>query len=502
MILSFGDAGAQFRINVDNLTEQQVGNLPDTRPEDLASTYNQLNASLIYNSFTVGLRGEFFNSSYSQNGYKTFPLTQRYVHWQGGPFEVTAGNFYGILGRGLTFRAFELTGVINEDFVFRRRYALSRDTDGVLVRSTIGRIEFTALQGRPLMVDFPPGNSDLQQRGEEVKGGETKLHLTSSSYVGGTYLSMHNLKVDLSSAYAGFDFNPLTKRLGYESLYMDIYGEYALANGEFSNLWSFNKNHSYSAYLTSNILVGNLGLSAEFKDYYNYLFRVNDPPSLIREHSWILLNRSTHVLLTTGERGWQFEASYNLPGNHLLTTNYSKAQVSSFFGDQLYYEYFAQLDVHHGDQVTVKYFGDYAKDISQQEKDRITLGALADFIWTDTRSVRLSYEWQRLYRLFSITRPQFTNMFGSAALYIAPNLSVGISVERSTDFLETDNADTPEFELDSKYWLGVFAGYQFLNRFNASLFAGTRRGGPACTAGTCYEVLDFRGMELRLTTRL
>jgi hypothetical protein len=33
-----------------------------------------------------------------------------------------------------------------------------------------------------------------------------------------------------------------------------------------------------------------------------------------------------------------------------------------------------------------------------------------------------------------------------------------------------------------------------------SMFAGKRRGGPACTSGICYEVLDFEGIEIRLKT--
>ena len=37
--------------------------------------------------------------------------------------------------------------------------------------------------------------------------------------------------------------------------------------------------------------------------------------------------------------------------------------------------------------------------------------------------------------------------------------------------------------------------------FEATLFYGKRRGGLACTAGTCYKVEPFKGTELRLTAR-
>ena len=93
-------------------------------------------------------------------------------------------------------------------------------------------------------------------------------------------------------------------------------------------------------------------------------------------------------------------------------------------------------------------------------------------------------------------------MLWNAALYFSPDWSVGVTVERSTDFLETDNPDTPDWETATAYWVGGFLGYHFLEKYDLSLFAGSRRGGPACTAGTCYEVLPFRGVEVRLTSRL
>ena len=41
------------------------------------------------------------------------------------------------------------------------------------------------------------------------------------------------------------------------------------------------------------------------------------------------------------------------------------------------------------------------------------------------------------------------------------------------------------------------------NRKNTiQLFAGKRRGGPACTSGICYEVLDFKGAEIKWLIRI
>jgi hypothetical protein len=493
-------ADSDVRINFYNLLEEQVGNLPDTDPVDLASTYNQLNLGLIYRDIELGLRGEFFNSSYPQDGYAAFPFTQRYARWHGDGWEATAGNFYAILGRGLTFRAFELSGVINEDHSYRRRYALSRDVDGVYFRGGPDRAEVTLLHGRPLVNDFPPGNGDLNQRGPEVTGGQIKLRLNSSLSAGATHLSRYRFENDLSSVFVEFNPAPILERLGLGALFVDFYGERAVAGRDIAS--PLGSSDARASYMMSNIIYGDFGLSVEYKDYRNFLLGINDPPSLIRENYWTLLNRSTHVLRADGETGWQFELLYNLPGDHLLTANYSTAKVDDLLGAQRYYQYFAQLDVRHHDRLSARYFVDFGEDISRQEVDRITLGVSSEIIWTDTRSLRLEYQWQRLDRMFSVRRPRFSNNLVSASLYVAPHFSLGIIMERSTDFTETDNPDTAAEELAAAWWVGGFLGYHFLDRFDINLFAGTRRGGPACTAGTCYEKLPFRGMEVRLSSRI
>lgn len=52
-----------------------------------------------------------------------------------------------------------------------------------------------------------------------------------------------------------------------------------------------------------------------------------------------------------------------------------------------------------------------------------------------------------------------------------------------------------------KYWLGTNLKYQVNNANSLVLFGGQRRGGPACNAGICYEVLDFKGVEIRWNYR-
>ena len=76
-------------------------------------------------------------------------------------------------------------------------------------------------------------------------------------------------------------------------------------------------------------------------------------------------------------------------------------------------------------------------------------------------------------------------------------LSLSVTWEVSTDPFQTDNISTFEVEKRARHWAGMDARYKFNPHHSLALFAGQRRGGPACTSGICYEVLDFQGVELR-----
>jgi hypothetical protein len=78
---------------------------------------------------------------------------------------------------------------------------------------------------------------------------------------------------------------------------------------------------------------------------------------------------------------------------------------------------------------------------------------------------------------------------------------VSLIFEATDDLLLTDNPNSFEVEEDVRTWLGGNVRYKINQSHTLDVFAGKRRGGPACTSGICYEILDFEGVELRFTTR-
>jgi hypothetical protein len=244
------------------------------------------------------------------------------------------------------------------------------------------------------------------------------------------------------------------------------------------------------------------GVSAEYKKYNNFLLGAgyNDPPSLVKEHPYAVLNRTTHILNVVNEEGLQFEVFYRFGGGSLLTANATRA-INRFSSRFDFFEYFLEAVVPLNHETTTKLFVDYAADESRLEEDRYSIGGYVERLLSGRWSVSADLEAQKFTLLLGDGFDVRNYVFG-VTVSNSTRYSIGLIAERSTDPFLTDNPRTPEVaETDARTWLGASLAYRPNRNHSVSLFSGTRRGGPACTSGICYEVLDFRGAELRVTTR-
>ena len=105
------------------------------------------------------------------------------------------------------------------------------------------------------------------------------------------------------------------------------YVEYAQEDRTFGQWWAFAHadRTPHALYAGTNLLWGPVTLSLEWKDYAQFRLGTNDPPSLIREHTAVLLNRHTHVLLAQREEGYQAELSWLFRDWATLVLNRSRA---------------------------------------------------------------------------------------------------------------------------------------------------------------------------------
>lgn len=488
---------------VSNLAEYQLGNLPHTDPPTLTTLYDQLNVDYYYQNILLGLRLESFRAS--ELDRKFFEVTQKYMEAQTDHLSLRIGNFYAILGRGIVLRAFELPGVVLEDQVYRRRYSFSRDLEGVLLKGMWRKSEFTLLRGEPLDSSLPPGVENLERRQGLVEGGELRLRPWNWLTLGGTYVRLNKNEghQEVASAFWGGSLRSLVEILKVKDMDLDFYGEYAQVQGELSSFLSLEADQPHALYLSFNFLFRNLGLSIEYKDYQSFDLGINDPPYLVKEHNLTLLNRSTHILLPQNERGYQIEGNYKISSYANAVFNVSRAVNDLLGRETKFEERYGEILMNFKPNVSTTLFYDHGKDEFDFIKDRDTWGSTVEWQPDYAYGLKLDFQCQRVTRSFTSDKEEvFRNHFLSLSFSKSPQVIFSLIGEKSTDPFETDDKETVDIlEDDPEYWLGVNVNYQISVEHELNLFYGDRRGGPACNAGTCYEVLPFEGLEMRLVSR-
>lgn len=492
------------QLNVSLLSEYQLGNLPETQPENLSSLYSQLNLQYRQNSSSVGLRYESFQSSRNGRSYEHF--AQRYFEWQQGAFRVRVGNYYTTLGRGLLLRAFELPNVIFEQRQFRRRYGYYRDLDGLLIEGTWSRFEFKLLHGQPLNNIFPPQLEGFSRRTGNVQGGQIVFRPTGWLMLGNAFARTNfkdRKQQEMNSVFTTLSFSKMLRRAGLKRASLKLYAEHARANASIDNFFSTSAKDPHATFIGLNFSYKKIGFMAEYKDYQKFENNINLPPIAYMEHSYYLLNRATHELMSDYEKGYQVEINFRPTERILLLANTSFARNELSFAAFEFAEHFLEATIYWTDFLTSKTFYDWAKEEIKGEHARRTGGADVEWSFYGSYALTAEFQQQSIERRFGPTfRENFNNTYATLTLSRAPHVSLSLVINRSTDPAETDDPHTPlQVESEAKYWLGLVGAYQINMANEISAFYGSRRGGLVCTSGTCYEVLPFKGLEVRWIAR-
>jgi len=354
------------------------------------------------------------------------------------------------------------------------RYGFYKDLQGLAASYTKDNFKIKLLRGKVLAVDLPPTLDNSDRRPDLVEGAETNYTIKGQT-LGLAY--MRHTNGGISSNYATAYLDGYFKSISY-------YAEYALG-----------RNDATAAYASLNFYSGSFGMSLEYKKYENFLIGtgINDPPTLVKEHSSRLLNRSTHVPVLTNESGYQAEISYQFENSGLISFNHSRAsnQITddiSFTFQEFYLDYEIYLDKGwYG-----KLFTDYSIDPFNAENHRYTSGLIMEKE-IGAITTGLDLEMQKVIRDYG-EEERFSNIYTAVKVSRGSKIGLSLIMELSSDpFLTEDGKDIIKYP-------GIVLSYYPVESTIISLFAGKRRGGPACNSGVCYDVLDFEGIELRITT--
>ncbi|MGR3810062.1 DUF6029 family protein [Jiulongibacter sp. NS-SX5] len=466
---------AQFSGN--SIAETQLGQLPND-VNNIATFYARTALNYRLKSFrSSGTLEQFYSP---RDGSTYFRLSQMTLQYKKRPFDLKIGNFYETIGRGSLVRSFEIPGAILEDLSYRSRHYFNRNILGLSAKYRYKGLTTKLIVGSPLNYVLPPTLGREVRRTDKIAALYADYNFKQQT-VGAAFMRHFN-----DIAQGNYFMTTASGNIGGSLSY---YTEFA-KNVSGYDLSDFSRAVPYVFYGGLNFAAGSFGISAEYKNYNNFSIGsgINEPPALVKEHTSRVLNRSTHVLQPLNESGYQIEAFYTFPNLSSLTFNNTLA-INDFGNKTAFREYYLEYDFTAVEKHDVKLFADYANDPFKSQKNRISTGLYMDWKLSENYALNTNYEFQR----FSREEQNFENHVLVAGLSYKLKFVGSLVAETSNDSFIVDDG--------TKFWLGVNLKYQLNRSHNIQLFAGERRGGPACNAGVCYEVLDFKGLEIRLTNR-
>jgi hypothetical protein len=297
---------------------------------------------------------------------------------------------------------------------------------GANIKVKIKKFELSMLRGEVLDVTLPPTIDDRDQRRPDLVeaidlGYRFGKHKVATRYMRHTTDDQLNPGSNLKGHYFGLNYE------GIIAKNFSIYTEGAKKLDSDIPVFSFSNDAGYGGYIGLNYTNLNFGFSAEYKNYHNFSLGtgINDPPTLVKEHSYRTLNRSTHVPVLNDESGYQFEAFYRTQSGGLFTFNTSLASNQIAEGNEpVFKEYFGEYQFYIKEKAFMKVFADYAQDPFVNEYHRYTSGSYVDLMH-DKLTSTLEFEWQLINR-DNGTETIFSNWYTSYTISKASKYSATI----------------------------------------------------------------------------
>lgn len=455
--------------------EIQYGEIPGADLKSFPSIYDRTTIAYRKSGIKASITVEQFHSEYSDRNY--INLAQGLLQYKKKNWDIKLGNIYETIGRGSLLRAFEIKGAIIEELGVRSRQYFHRDFLGASIKYKTKKFTIQAIRADALNI-LAPTFSREDRRVDLV----TSLSLTYN------FLKKHKLGVNAMN-----HGNPNGSSNNFGSVLFEgpISGPFNYyvewANG-------LSQTDRYAVYGGVTGLIGNVSINLELKSYRDFIIGsgINEPPALIQDQTYRVLNRTTHVSNPLNEDGYQIDLSYTLKNGMIMVFNHALARNKVGTTNFVYREFFFELNTSFAKNIDSKIFIDFTEDPFKDQDNRLSLGFYNTILVSKKLNLINEIEVQR----FDRTGHRVSNQSILIGLNIASKYTVSLLYENSNDpFL------TVEPDQIRRSFLGLNASIKPNYKNSIQLFVGERQGGPACSSGVCYEILDFKGIETRWTTR-
>lgn len=480
---------------------------------------NWLDVELSKGQFTIGFRIEATDPSEYEE--KITDITKKYIRFSKDNLTLTAGDFYGIFGRGMVLDLREEKANFLDSRVFGGKAEYEHDY-----------FMFQALGGKSHYKyenDFDPTNQTVEAFDNSLLGADGQIYLSDifesnniSYSVGGSYLFMEGYEDTPSNQYLYDEMYIKKTEIGgvnfsasYEGF--DFYNEYAVKTtfrDPVKRGWANYTSLSYGA--------KGFALTLEYKDYYRFGANPNllespftpyqNPAQVVIDHTSHLLKTIPHVVNANDEVG--IMAQFRTTAIDNVVYNAIFAVSSLHDGDSPapsmdekflpYYDFWNDISYDFGVVNAIAGAGFYHDSPQSKNQEYILDETDPELVYNDERvtgmleleyeidddsSIKVAGEYQTVTHRVQGEDEEWEDMYGSIEYSYPEYGYINMSMITTTE-------DVPEDTPDN--WFGIEGGYNISDSHKLELFYGRERAGIKCSGGVCRQVPEFDGFKLTL----
>ena len=458
---------------------------------------NWLNLDYFQGIFSAGLRLDVFepndpDPSISRGKEKYAEIDYKYIQASIGDkkegIEIIGGNYYTLFGRGMVLKSYE-----------DRAIRVDNNLLGVKVTGKYSGFYLTGLSGMAANIN--------NERRDILHAADLEYRNWKPLKIGATIAS--NLPPSDDQARTTM----ASVRILPSFWNIDMYAEYTAKFNEDileNELDGSGSIVGEGLYGNINFYFGSLSLLGEYKYYDNFAFYSQDgtifyntPPSVRMEYTYILPNRHPSPLDANNETGFQIVGGYDLDDDTYLTAGYS---ITKTLPSSSYYQRVNQTSLpvvtqleelyltgqHDWEDFTLIAAFAYNQELVTNSKN-ITPILEGRYYFGEVNTLKLILEHQHVTEN-STTEEYYTDVVTLEYLR-SPNFSIALVTEMQTTEPEPDN-------IIRKFYTFIQSTYKIGGYADISLLIGSRQAGNICIGGVCRYEPEFKGVELKLLTRL
>jgi hypothetical protein len=458
---------------------------------------NWFNADYRRDFFSAGLRLDIFqpndpDPSISRGKERFAGIDYKYLKVEFGDYneslEITAGNYYALLGRGMILRSYE-----------ERNIRIDNNLLGLRIKGTYNDFVLTALSGST--------ENNLAER-------KDILHAVDVEYRG---LDIINPGLTYALNIPDEETNAVTSmasaRLETSLWNFDLYSEYGVKlNETIQNAQLGGDN------IAGRGFYGNLSfyydvfsITGEYKYYDNFGFgnsdettSYNQPPALRKEYTYLLLNRHPFPLNQANEKGYHFDLNYNLSEKTYFNAAYGRTssqapgtyfqRILGTSSSQRILQEEAFIMGNHYWSRNFSSIAAFGYNTEAQSHTRSYTPIIENkFYFGDVNTIRIIFEHQQT--TVNTTNEKYYDDALTVEYLRSPLFSMAAVIEMKT-------SEPVREHMVRKFWSMLQFGYRFGNHTDITLLIGSRQAGVICIGGVCRYEPEFSGIELKLFTRI